>query len=174
MTEIPNGLPTLAGGKHRPDEGEACVMEYCSVITGDQWTDLPACTNRIIAKAAQSVNDNLGDADRHLLVPFIGRLMEAGQFSMEIDTALLGRLGLTNFGSDPCNWITHRMSATIHNWTGDDVWRQEYSYNPQAGLDLLDALLTIHEKMTGRTPKQVDPEALSRARTLIETGAGLV
>jgi hypothetical protein len=71
---IPNALPTLSAGMHRPDQGKACLMEYVSLLAGEEWSDTPACTYRPLAKAAQVVNDSLSDADRHLLVPLIGRL----------------------------------------------------------------------------------------------------
>lgn len=74
MSELPNGLPTLSAGFHRPGEGKACVMEYVSLLAGEEWTDTPACTNLVLARAAQAVNDGLRDDERHLLVPLIGRL----------------------------------------------------------------------------------------------------
>lgn len=74
MTQIPDGLPTLSGGSHGKHEGKACVMEYVSLLAGEEWSDMPSCTNRLIARAAQAVNDRAEDKDRHLLVPVIGRL----------------------------------------------------------------------------------------------------
>ena len=71
---IPSGLPTLSAGAHRPNEGKACVMEYIALLAGEAWTDSPSCTHRLLARAAQQVNDRLLDDDRHLLVPLIGRL----------------------------------------------------------------------------------------------------
>jgi hypothetical protein len=49
-------------------------MEYVSLLAGEPFSDTPACTHTVLAKAAQIVNDRLSDADRHLLVPLIGRL----------------------------------------------------------------------------------------------------
>jgi hypothetical protein len=71
---IPGTLPTLSAGAHLPDEGKACVMEYVSLLAGEQWSDTPACTYYPLAQAAQAVNDRLTDDERHLLVPLIGRL----------------------------------------------------------------------------------------------------
>ena len=71
---IPNALPTLSAGAHKPGEGKACVMEYVSLLAGEEWSDTPECTYRPLAEAAQVVNDHLSDDDRHLLVPLIGRL----------------------------------------------------------------------------------------------------
>jgi len=73
-TATPTGLPILSAGAHSPDEGKACVMEYVSLLAGEKWSDTPSCTYYPLARAAQKVNDSLSDADRHLLVPLIGRL----------------------------------------------------------------------------------------------------
>jgi len=71
---IPEGLPTLSAGAHRPGDGKACVMEYVALLAGEPWSDTPACTYPPLASVAQVVNDRLRDEDRHLLVPLIGRL----------------------------------------------------------------------------------------------------
>jgi hypothetical protein len=71
---IPEALPTLAAGKHSPGSGQACVMEYVSILAGEQFSDHPSCTDPLLAAAARSVNDYMSDAGRHKLVPLIGRL----------------------------------------------------------------------------------------------------
>ena len=70
----PDFLPTLSAGPHTPHSGEACVMEYVSLLAGEKWSDTPACTYLPLARAAQYVNDQIDDDERHLLVPLIGRL----------------------------------------------------------------------------------------------------
>jgi len=69
-----DGMPTLSAGSHKPNSGKACVMEYVSLLSGESWSDQPACTHLLIAEAAKTVNDYLLDSDRHLLVPMIVRL----------------------------------------------------------------------------------------------------
>ena len=49
-------------------------MEMVSYLAGEEWSDSPACTHPVLARAAQVVNDRLPDSERHLLVPLIGRL----------------------------------------------------------------------------------------------------
>ena len=49
-------------------------MEYVSVLSGEEWTDRPECTNPLLAQEARTINDELGDRDRHLLIPLIARL----------------------------------------------------------------------------------------------------
>lgn len=71
---LPDSLPTLSAGAHDAEAGEACVMEYVSLLAGEQWSDRPECTHPILAHEARATNDLLGDDDRPRLVPLIGRL----------------------------------------------------------------------------------------------------
>ena len=89
MTEFPVEDITLHQGAHDPSSGEGCVMEWVSVkwlmthrglTFTEAWamlTDHPACTEPLIYRAAQVVNDRLGDDERQRLVPLIDRLMLA-------------------------------------------------------------------------------------------------
>lgn len=81
MTIIPDGLPSLARGPHGPNEGRGCVMEYVSLLAGEEWSDSPSCTHPVLAAAARCVNDQLLDWDRHLLVPLIPRLFGTSEGS---------------------------------------------------------------------------------------------
>ncbi|GAA1897560.1 hypothetical protein [Lapillicoccus jejuensis] len=71
---VPSGLPSLAAGAHDPGDGQACVMEYVSLLGGEDWSDRPDCTHPLLAHEARTVNDELDDRDRPLLVPLVGRL----------------------------------------------------------------------------------------------------
>jgi hypothetical protein len=72
------------GSHHSPQEG-ACVMEKVAMLWAlhegrdvlGSFSDLPECTNPVIAKAAQAVNDNLSDEARQKLNAFIPRLLRA-------------------------------------------------------------------------------------------------
>jgi len=110
---IPNALPTLSAGVHRPDEGKACVMEYVALLAGEEWTDAPACTHPALARAAQVVNDRLADEDRHLLVPLIGRLFGT---DIPVDDRLFAlRIARTvehlSSAAKACNDVTERYIA---------------------------------------------------------------
>lgn len=88
---ILDGLPSLAAGAHDADAGEACVMEYVSVLAGEPWSDRPECTHPLLAHEARTANDLLDDDDRPRLVPLVGRLFGAADDS----PALRARLRLT-------------------------------------------------------------------------------
>lgn len=71
----PEFMPILSHGAHKNPKQGACVMEYVSILAGEEFTDRPRCTHRVLAKTAMVTNDLLIDADRHLLVPLIPRLI---------------------------------------------------------------------------------------------------
>lgn len=87
---LPDGLPSLAPGAHDADAGEACVMEYVSLLAGEDWSDRPDCTHPLLAHEARTVNDELDDRDRHLLVPLVGRLFG----TTDVSAAVTARLRL--------------------------------------------------------------------------------
>lgn len=88
MIDIPDSLPTLSAGSHDSDHGEACVMEYVSLLAGEEWSDRPECTHPILAHEARTTNDLLRDGDRTRLVPLIGRLFGTTEDSPELRTRL--------------------------------------------------------------------------------------
>ena len=81
-------LPSLTAGAHDADSGEACVMEYVSVLAGEPWSDRPECTHPILAHEARTANDLLDDVDRPRLVPLVGRLFGTADDSPELRSRL--------------------------------------------------------------------------------------
>jgi hypothetical protein len=74
----------LSVGSHDASSGQACVMEKVAILwamhSGQDvkavFSDLPECTNAVIASAAQRINDFLGD-ERQGLNALIPRLLRA-------------------------------------------------------------------------------------------------
>ena len=85
---VPDALPTLSAGSHDPHHGEACVMEYVSLLAGEEWSDRPECTHPMLAHEARTTNDLLRDSDRTRLVPLIGRLFGTTEDSSELRARL--------------------------------------------------------------------------------------
>lgn len=85
---VPDALPTLSAGSHDAHHGEACVMEYVSLLAGEEWSDRPECTHPMLAHEARTTNDLLRDSDRARLVPLIGRLFGTTDDSPELRTKL--------------------------------------------------------------------------------------
>ncbi len=86
--QIPDSLPTLSAGSHDAEHGEACVMEYVSLLAGEEWSDRPECTHPLLAHEARTTNDLLRESDRARLVPLIGRLFGTTDDSPELRTRL--------------------------------------------------------------------------------------
>jgi hypothetical protein len=83
---IPDSMPELSGGKHLKPEQGACVMELVSLLTGDAWTDFPACTEPAVSRAAQAVNDFTPDEERSAkLLPFLEELMRAKPLPVPVE-----------------------------------------------------------------------------------------
>jgi hypothetical protein len=72
-TTVPTGMPVLSRGKHRNPSRGACFMEYTAVLAGEPFSDGPRCVDDELAAVLRGANDRLTDAERHLLVPFLGR-----------------------------------------------------------------------------------------------------
>lgn len=85
---VPDALPTLSAGSHDAHHGEACVMEYVSLLAGEEWSDRPECTHPMLAHEARTTNDLLRDSDRARLVPLIGRLFGTTDDSPELRARL--------------------------------------------------------------------------------------
>src|SRR5260370_24829577 len=66
-------LKLLKGG-HSP-YGGMCVMEAVAYVSGEPWTDSPACVSPVIATFCRKWNDDLNDDDRQKLKPYIKRMI---------------------------------------------------------------------------------------------------
>jgi len=96
MTEnitIPTGMPTLSPGSHHEGEGKACVMEYVSMIAGEQWSDHPKCVHPALAAVCRAINDTVEDDERGFLLTLINRVM--GTATAKKTTSLGADLYLT-------------------------------------------------------------------------------
>ena len=70
-------LPPLSAGAHKYVEQGACVMEAVSYVSGEPWSDKPACACPVLGTFMRAWNDHLPtDADRdRLLRPLVRRLV---------------------------------------------------------------------------------------------------
>ncbi|MGY1594557.1 hypothetical protein ACI79D_21485 [Geodermatophilus sp. SYSU D00708] len=69
----PLAMPVLQRGRHRDPSQGACFMEYTALLAGEEFTDEPRCVDADLALVLRIANDRLPDADRHRLVPLLGR-----------------------------------------------------------------------------------------------------
>lgn len=177
MTAVPDGLPSLAYGDHQPGEGKACAMEYVSVLAGEPFSDEPACTNHIIAVVVQNINDALSDTARPRLIPYLERLARSGYDSPELTLAMAIHCGANPPG--PADETSSQLWS-VQVWTRLNLLLRvpaPWPGNFDAPFRLLDELLDIHDEYaakagwtSGRENPVVTPEALARAKALIEGG----
>ena len=84
FADVLKNSPLSVGGHSSPKQGN-CVMEKVAMLWAlhsgkdvlESFSDLPECTNSVIAKAAQAVNDRVSDEERQKLNFFIPRLLRA-------------------------------------------------------------------------------------------------
>ena len=69
-------LPPLSAGAHETKHEGACVMEAVSYVSGEPWSDTPACACPVLGAFMRDWNDDLPEADRdRLLRPLVRRLV---------------------------------------------------------------------------------------------------
>lgn len=81
----PEHLPVLSAGRHRNSRKGACFMEYASVLSGEKWSDHPACTHAAISTLARAVNDCTADSARSALAPLIPSVIGLGVGDTRLD-----------------------------------------------------------------------------------------
>lgn len=131
---VPEALPTLSSGKHEPGQGQACVMEYVSILAGESFSDHPACTDPVLAAAARTVNDWLTDDGRHMLVPLIGRLF-----------------GTASRGSDA---VAMQLAEFINTYVHAEIEKSDDKSTDQRLVDYMTALLDEFDRLTEFTDKE--------------------
>ena len=69
-------ITTLAIGKHKAYSKKMCAMEAVAYISGEPWSDAPACASPVIAAFVRRWNNALPDADRtRLLLPLVPEIV---------------------------------------------------------------------------------------------------
>ena len=91
-TVIPDTLPALGSGDHRPGSMTPCAMEAASWLAGEAWSAKPRSVHPAIAAVARAVNDAVSDADRQELWPLILASLGTGQRRGPILRRRLGRV----------------------------------------------------------------------------------
>ncbi len=93
---VPEGMPVLAAGWHRSPDRGSCVMEYVSVLAGEQWSDRPRCTDRALGELARRVNDDVSREARSALGGLAPDLVGAvgPDAATELVIAAVARVGL--------------------------------------------------------------------------------
>jgi hypothetical protein len=141
MTEVPFGLPSLDKGSHPEGSGQACIMEYVSVLAGESFSDSPACTHPVLGHLSRRVFDMMSSNEaRYTMVPAIGRL----------------------FGTTPPADAAQRKELALAMAKAGVEWAKASAADPnrdqqtpdQRLLSLFETILDAYDTFTGRTPEQ--------------------
>jgi hypothetical protein len=138
MTEVPFGLPSLSKGAHPAGSGQACIMEYVSVLSGESFSDAPACTHPVLAHLSRRTFDMMTtDEQRYTMAPYIGRL----------------------FGTTPPSDPAERKALALALAKGGVEFAKKSAADPKRSgttpdqrlLGLFVAVLDAYDAFTGRT-----------------------
>ena len=144
--EIPDALPVLSVGDHKPGSGKACIMDAISIISGKpEQGDQPSCVHPMLRSVFIRVNDDVPDDKRHRLWPLGLRAMGTAQplFSSKSES---------------------QLAATIYAHLARDAYRQEGS---SLVSDHADARLVPLVVAWLRSPSQ---KARTRLSVLLQSG----
>lgn len=186
---VPDGVPVLSRGRHRTARKGACFMEMASWLSGERWSDHPACTHALLATMARSVNDHVSDAARARIVPLIpdviGVLPTAARLDAEIarDAALVAlpvaaaaRQRVAAVGLIRCQQILNRLDGLPESHQDEQVaraldevpeardWARRFSLIGENGRDSFvrrGAPAIVHSSVVGVTQSTAaDPDGL--------------
>jgi hypothetical protein len=68
VIDIPDALPVLSRGNHKPGSGKACIMDAISIVSGQAHEqDHPSAVHPLLRPLFITLNDSATDTDRQLL-----------------------------------------------------------------------------------------------------------
>src|SRR5689334_16922986 len=80
----------LAKGGHADRSNGLCAMEVVALLANLPHSDMPECTDRVIGRFVQCLNDQMSDADRQMLVPYLPKLIGTrGSYALSVKRAFI-------------------------------------------------------------------------------------
>lgn len=104
----PEHLPLLSRGAHTDPADGACLMEYVSLLAGEQFSDRPSCTHPLLAQIARLVNDTSPENVRHELAPLAPGLIGTAGADPRVAPALVLCCGEVGMGAEPASFRLRR------------------------------------------------------------------
>jgi hypothetical protein len=167
---IPDGMPSLAYGAHSPGSGEACLLEYCSVIAGEEFTDHPNAVDPLLATLGRKANDYAYEQERALLLPLAARLLGTGRaldpgtymkVGQAMRTVLQHYSGMYASYGESLEMLAMRADSFI-------IARSGSRADIAAGMrSLLTELLDAYDRATGRTVQELPESTLRMAHQTV-------
>jgi hypothetical protein len=88
-------VPLLMRGKHRTPRHGACFMEFASYLSGERWSDHPACTHPLLASLARQVNDCVSNDVRQTLLDLVPDVIGLNTTDLRADLVIALRAATT-------------------------------------------------------------------------------
>lgn len=107
-TPAPEHLPLLSRGAHNDPADGACLMEYVSLLAGEQFSDRPGCTHPLLAQIARLVNDTSPDDARHELASLAPELIDTAGSDPRVAPALVVCCGQVGLDAEPASFRLRR------------------------------------------------------------------
>lgn len=104
----PEHLPLLSRGAHTDPADGACLMEYVSLLAGEQFSDRPNCTHPLLAQIARLVNDTSPENVRHELATLAPGLIDTAGGDPRVAPALVICCAERGLSAEPASFRLRR------------------------------------------------------------------
>jgi len=169
----PDVFPLLKKGKHASPKDGGCVMEVCSFLAGEEWSDQPACVQPTLAEISRTVNDLLTTDHRQRLINYVNRLINTTHY-IDIDDEYRKAYEGDSFNENIVNAVedvNHYINAFYRpewNLLDEDAWQDARAIASENLLDAYDAFLTVLEEENGQpTADPITTQQLDQVKELV-------
>lgn len=112
------GVPVLSRGAHASPREGACVMEYVSVLAGEEFSDHPCCTDPLLAHVARQVNDATSPGARGELARLAPELIGTAGVDARVREAVVQRCVRVARSRGRARWPWGRIPVLSRGRTG--------------------------------------------------------
>ena len=85
---------TLAKGSHNKLADGACLLELCSYMASEPWSDHPKCVSPVLGAFGRRLNDGLADEARQRLLPLAERMLNTAGDGQDAARSAMARHAL--------------------------------------------------------------------------------
>lgn len=166
----------LSKGAHEGPESGACLLEAISYLTGEEWSDTPACVDEELAYVGQQVNDYVDAEHRQLLLNYVNRFIGTAGLPVNLTNAIIDLDNVSDDDEMMEAWIKiQNLNYQVQSWTKDkmygDLSQDDYDdlVSEQSSIYLvaLDELLSAIEAANNTFAIPVQPDQLKRVQELL-------
>jgi len=177
MSSVPDFMPILLSkGAHEGPESGACLMEAVSFLTGEEWSDTPACVDEELAYVGQQVNDYVDAEHRQLLLNYVNRFIGTAGLPVNLTDAIIDLDNVSDDDEMMKAWIKiQNYNFQVGCWVKDVMYnglsQEDYdeliSAKSSLYLVALDELLSAIEAANNTYAIPVQPRQLKLVQELL-------